>query len=409
MNPANPPHEAGDLDPTFAEKGILDFSNAGTANAIASDKDGALIIVTAFNGHCGLSRYLINGAKDSTFQESTWSFEPDGLPTPIRVLLQPDGKILVIGDSFRQEMRRPAIARFNTDGSPDPTFASRVITTGPQSRQFDRYKFADGCLQKNGKKLVIATYSISPDFVNRLFCLDDSGEPDTHFGGGAGFIDIRFHGHNSIATDVQTQSDGSLIVAGSWFNGAHPRVRCAARYTEAGELDQRFGKSGYADIVVGAEQAEQVSPLAFITPDIVSRVLVQDDDKILIAGYAQHGNAQHSGLLARLESDGGIDHSFNQGKPLLITHPDASLSFRSMAIQPDGKIVAVGSLMLGSPLEGYERVSKHGVRESFWRSNAVGDCTDVTIQPEGRVVISGSAGGVSGTARFPRVWGRLGN
>jgi len=59
-------------------------------------------------------------------------------------------------------------------------------------------------------------------------------------------------------------------------------------------------------------------------------------------------------------------------------------------------------------MELYERVSKNGELESFWSGHSVGDCTDVTIQPGGRVVISGSDGATRNGPRFPRVWGRLG-
>lgn len=410
----NQPRRPGELDQTFATNGTIEFSERGTANSITSDKDGKLILVSQIGDRFRLSRYLVDGAKDGSFEETTWNFEDGDQSTPMRVLLQEDGKILVIGDSLKAGALRPAVTRFNPSGSPDLVFGRRVITTGPEDAYPPnfRYKSVDGCLQKAQKILMAASYTLrSGRPLSRLFCLLADGEADKTFGEGRGFIDIRFHDRECYACDVQIQSNGSIIVAGSWrFDGEQQRTRTVARYTVEGILDNTFGQAGYADVVVPGEQGEKSPTEELFLDDIVSRVAVQKDDKVIIAGSAKGPDGFSSGLLARLEADGKkLDEQFNGGKPLLISRSLNDLSFHSITIQPDEKIVAVGrGIMANTTMELYERVSENGETEDFWAGDSVGDCTDVTIQPAGRVVISGSRGTPLIGTRYPRVWGRLG-
>lgn len=413
-NDNSQPRVPGELDRTFATDGRIEISEPGTANSITSDKEGKLILASKIIGNqLRVSRYLVDGGKDNTFEETKWNFEDGDESSPMRALLQEDGKILLIGDSVKAGVKRPAAMRFHPSGSPDLVFGRKIITTGPEDAVDDpfRYKFVDGCLQKNQKILISVRYLIEPDNspypLSRLFCLQANGEPDNDFGEGRGFIDIRFHDHDSFACNVQVQRNGSIIVAGSW-NHDGGGTRTVARYTVEGALDNTFGVGGYADVVISDEEGRnQVEGL--LEDDWVSRIAVQDDDKIIIAGYATGPDGLQNGLLARLEPNGSIDEQFNGGKPLLITRSLNRLAFHSIAIQPDGKIVAVGrGIMANTTMELYERVSENGELERFWGGHSVGDCTDVTIQPNGRVVVSGSSGTSMTGTRFPRVWGRLG-
>lgn len=407
----------GDLDQSFGTDGVIHIHQRGTANSVVSDSDGKLILVVQVDGPFGLVRYLLNGDKDESFHDTTWRFEDGYESAPTRVLLQDDGKILLIGASFKGIEWRPALMRFYATGSHDLVFGRKVITTSPEHAYFsdDGYKRVDGCLQKDQKILICANYltyeeNISSSTVSRLYRLLANGEADSDFGENGGFIEIRFHDQPSYACNVQIQSDGKIIVAGSWrYEGEQQRTRTVARYTSEGELDVTFGDEGYADIVVIEEQLERAFPDRFES-DIVSRVAIQDDDKILVVGYAKSPDGTESGLLARMEANGKIDGSFNNGKPLLVSRTSYQVAFYSLVIQPDGRIVAVGkSFVRGKPnniTQAYERVSQSGEIEGFWRDDSDGKHSDVTIQPNGRVIVSGSSG--TNIEPYPRVCGYLG-
>jgi uncharacterized delta-60 repeat protein len=402
----------GDLDLTFATNGIIEIEQKGTANAIVSDKAGGFLLAVQENNRFVLSRYLPDGEKDREFQETIWNFEDGDLSTPERVLVLDDGNIVLIGRSLKDGIQRPAAVKFNEKGIPNLIFGRRILSVPENSvtPKF-RYKFVDGCLQHGNRVLIAAchTTGISERPLSRVYCLKIDGELDETFGEKRGFIDIAFHDQPSYATDVQIQKGGSIIVVGSWrYSGKNHRTRTAARYTDKGFLDNTFGRAGYADILVPDESTIEATTLK--STDLVNRVAIQMDDKILIAGCVPSVNNLGSGLLARLDPNGDVDADFNAGSPLLISRPLNDLTLNALAVQPDGKIVAVGrSLMEGVSMQCYERVSEKGELENFWRGDSVGDCSDVTIQRSGRVVISGGSGASLNGDRYPRVWGRLGS
>jgi uncharacterized delta-60 repeat protein len=401
------PRIPGELDRTFATDGRIEINEDGAADSITSEKDGKLILASRIDSYFRLSRYLVDGAKDDSFQETTWNFEEGDTSRPTRVLLQEDGKILVVGYSFSRNVMRPAVTRFHPNGTPDLVFGRRVITTGPANSHMSLLlsKTVDGCLHKGQKILISACYTLDSEVpFSRLFCLQSNGETDTDFGQGRGFIDIALHDQDSYVKDVQIQSSGSIVVAGSWRHVEHYGIRTVARYTTQGVLDTTFGQSGYADIVVPNENT-----VPDFSGDIVGRVVVQKDDKILIAGYSVGRNGRRDALLARLDQDGIPDIGFNGGKPALISRSAEDLFLHSLTIKPDGNIVVVGTGLIGyTTMEVYQGISSTGEIEDGWFTNSIGSCADVTIQPTGRVIISGSYGPHLDGPRAPMVWGRLG-
>lgn len=410
----------GDTDRKFGTDGYIQFNTRGTATTIAHDREAKLVFALQLEGRFALTRYLRDGIKDEAFQEIGWNFRDGDKSVPTRVLLQEDEKILLIGASSLNKDGagewNPAAVRFLVNGGHDIVFGRRILP-GPVNGNHgvtQNYKQVDGCLQKNRNILICATYHLFPDAENpeatlsRLFCLQPNGELDTGFGAGRGFIDIRFHDHASFACNVQVQSDSKIIVAGSWRRlGETPRTRTVARYRPTGELDLDFGSGGFADIAV-VEKTGQLLPAERFEPDIVNRVLVQDDDKILVAGYANAPDDLQSGLLVRLTANGEIDGSFNNGEPVLISRTLNDVHLHSMVLQPDGRIVVVGrEISAGVTMKRCERVTQNGQLEGFLFAQSVGDCADVTVQPLGRVVVAGSAG--VGREINPRVWGFVGS
>ncbi|WP_167659365.1 hypothetical protein [Pseudomonas fluorescens] len=406
---------AGEQDWKFGTDGYIQFDGRGSVNSLTHDRESKLIFALQLEDRFALTRYLQHGTKDEEFREIGWNFRDGDKSVPTRVLLQEDEKILLIGASSKAGTREwnPAAVRFLANGGHDIVFGRRILP-GPINGNYAElrnYKTVDGCLQKDQKILICATYYLRYDEENpeatlsRLFRLQPNGELDSGFGAGRGFIDIRLHDQASYVCNVGVQSDSKIIVAGSWrYLDEQPRTRTVARYMPTGELDLSFGSGGFADIVV-EENTAQLLPAERFQPNIVTRVLVQDDDKILVAGYANAPDDLQSGLLVRLQANGEKDGSFNNGEPLLISRTLNALSHSSMALQPDGKVVVVGTAVsAGVNLRQYERVTQNGQLDGFFRAQSPGDCADVTIQPLGRVVIAGSSNRLN-----PTVWGYVGS
>jgi uncharacterized delta-60 repeat protein len=104
-----------------------------------------------------------------------------------------------------------------------------------------------------------------------------------------------------------------------------------ARFTAAGLLDvANFGGgNGYVTLSLGGEQVGR-------------SVAIQADDKIILAG--DNGTSQ---IVARFDRDGSLDPAFGGGGYATNSFGSSSV-FKDIALQIDGKIVAVGAARVPS-------------------------------------------------------------
>jgi uncharacterized delta-60 repeat protein len=131
-----------------------DFVAAGSevANAVAIQNDGKIVVAGYSNGNGGgpsatndfaIARLDTAGKLDPSFGNGgkvTFDFSPQaGLPSDDRanaVVVQNDGKIVVAGSSEFGGLARFTFLRLNSDGSPDPSFATggkRFVQVGETS------------------------------------------------------------------------------------------------------------------------------------------------------------------------------------------------------------------------------------------------------------------------------------
>jgi uncharacterized delta-60 repeat protein len=114
----------GTLDATFSEDGQLttDFATGGdAASSIAIQSDGKIVVAGTSSGDFALARYNTDGSPDTTFSGDgiqTTDIQPrDNAPS---MALQDDGKVVVVGNTSQSEDAEPhfTLARYNTDGYP---------------------------------------------------------------------------------------------------------------------------------------------------------------------------------------------------------------------------------------------------------------------------------------------------
>jgi uncharacterized delta-60 repeat protein len=120
----------GVLDATFGSNGIVntDFGGQEDGRAVVMQPDGKIILAgttsTGINSNnFAIARYNTNGVLDATFGAGgkvTVDFGTN--ETGTSVALRPDGKILVAGYWNDHTNGFVALARLNSDGSPDTTF-----------------------------------------------------------------------------------------------------------------------------------------------------------------------------------------------------------------------------------------------------------------------------------------------
>jgi uncharacterized delta-60 repeat protein len=129
----------------------------------------------------------------------------------------------------------------------------------------------------------------------------------------------------------------------------------------------------------------------------VSSIALQSDGKILIKGsFTSINGIQRQGM-ARLNSDGGVDTSFD---PQIDTS-DIGFLFEKFLVQPDGKIVVSGTSTEASLINGFVvRMNPDGSSDdNFARCDVPGLAVPIALQPDSKLIIGGSFSIVKGAAR----------
>jgi uncharacterized delta-60 repeat protein len=306
---------AGDLDTTFAGNGKkrIGFGGDDEARAVVVQANGRIVVAglgTAARRFC-VARLRANGNLDTTFGtrgKRTISFGGDD-EGAFGAALQPDGKIVLVGDSDF----RVAVARLNPNGSLDTTFSGDgkvLFSWGAISR-------ATAVLVMPSGKLLVGGFS-GPEGGNvQLARLNPGGALDGSFGtGGKAAVDF---GGDDFGNALARQANGRILIAGrSTTAGA-----IVARLLANGKLDGTFGAGGKLSLGSGSLDA----------------VIVQPDRKILVAGNA---NGPAVMTVTRLKTNGTPDPTFDGDGTAAIDFGNLADDANDAVLQPDGKIVVAG-------------------------------------------------------------------
>ncbi len=302
------------LTSALAQDGANDAtfnSGVGANNTVRNAKvqaDGKVLVVgdfTRFDGSVAnrIVRLLANGNTDASFTTGS------GTDFAVRdIAIQSDQKIIIVGDfATYNGVARSGIARLNSDGTLDASFTPG---TGANSGIYSIV------IQSDGKILIGGIFTnYNGTAINRIARLNSDGTLDTSFVTGSGF--------DSVVRMLALQADGKVVVAGdfAFYNG---QAKIAiARLNTNGTFDTSFAGSG--------------------TNLRITAAALQSDGKVLIGGDFTTVNGTAKNRLARLNSDGSVDNSFNAG-----TGPNAGPDRRvnTFAIEPDGQIIIGGDFNL---------------------------------------------------------------
>src|SRR5215204_4832105 len=158
----------GGLDPTFSGDGkqTTDFGHgADAAGGMALAPHGKIVAVgqTGTGGYnWALARYNPNGTLDPTFSgDGRQTTDFGGWDHANAVAIQDDGKIVVVGDGSQLFVGEGfALARYNPDGSLDTTFSE----DGMQMSTLAGDAAYGVAIQPDGRIVVVGSGSYSPDF-----------------------------------------------------------------------------------------------------------------------------------------------------------------------------------------------------------------------------------------------------
>ncbi|MDP9491013.1 MAG: PASTA domain-containing protein [Actinomycetota bacterium] len=386
----------GDLDPTFGSGGKLrtDFGGSEIGSSVAVQRDKRVVVAgdrlnPDSSGDFVLARYTANGRLDPSF-DGDGKVETDfggGVDGAFDVQIQGDGKIVAAGrgvPTFELVAADFALARYRTDGSLDPTFGKdgKVVTTF----QTDSIDSASAVLiQADGK--IVAGGGTRGDVSTSDFALArylPDGGLDPSFGSGGRVITPISSAADHLF-DLAFQADGKLVAAGWSFQGGGPHI-ALARYDQDGILDRSFDGDG---IVIASFRSAG------------AHILVQRDGKLLVTG---------GGEVTRFSADGSLDGSFGEGGRAR----SGNVGAFATALQPDGKILVIGTVVTGSSPSGdfgVARLTGSGrLDSSYGRQGSVvtqfssgsdDQALDGVLLPDGKLVVSG----MSNATPQEDVWG----
>ncbi|HEX8250416.1 MAG TPA: FG-GAP-like repeat-containing protein [Pyrinomonadaceae bacterium] len=336
----------GELDPTFDGDGIVTTDNNSNDEAITDvvvQPDGKILVIGyGFIGSSSVQtaivRYNPNGSIDTTFNNGGKLITPS--LNPGMIALQPDGKIVFVATGGSSSNTNFYISRRNPDGSPDPSFNGVSLVIMDLRGTNDTATSVK--VQPDGK-IVVGGVSARPtsgsDFA--LVRLNPDGQPDLTFDGdGKIFTSL---GQSAGVADLVVQPDGKIVAAGTASvqepsDSQSIETFATVRYNPNGSLDTTFD----TDALVFTRFVS-TGPFGSLAHNRVASVALQSDGKILVGGSAGSCcSPQPLSQIAaiRFNADGSPDSSFGTGGKALVSGPPGAMAIANdLAIQSDNKIV----------------------------------------------------------------------
>ncbi len=264
-----------------------------------------------------LARYHPDGRLDRAFGGDGRVLDNLNVAGAADVLVQPDGKVVVVGSSANGLV----LVRYDRRGSRDLSFGSNGTVFSDLGGFFGSGRAA---LDGAGRILVSDSPSCAPCPASVVrFTLD--GRLDPTFGrDGRAFLPTRSAQLHAVAVP-----GGQIIAAG--VEGLSRRRLVVARFSSSGALDLNFGRGGLA-----ALRAPRIT--------FVNDLAIQRDGRIVVLTtrfpfMPPRGPVDF--MLTRLLPSGSVDRAFGAAGTATADFGFSDVG-EAVAIQPDGKLVVAG-------------------------------------------------------------------
>lgn len=344
----------GSLDASFGSGGIAKFfapaNNSLTLDDGVIDSSGNIVVVGNQNsgGTMILLRFTASGVLDSSFNSVGYRTFSNFKASAVR--LQSDGKILVGGILFgTKNVIGAMVIRLNPDGSFDSSFANNGQAIFSSLGVLNAI-----ALQTIGSQqyiLAAGSSSVGSAEAFAVARLTTAGALDSTFGA-SGKATTSFCGTRSRIFSISVDSAGNILAYG-WNNLAN-LVYAVARFNANGTLDSTFGDTAtpgrtVLDFYGGTNYVTSIQPvldsLGNQTGFMISGLVSQPTGPYTGNNYWGLAKYRNNGTLdATFGTSGGtvaIDFGSNNTTGLL-------LSESNLLIQPDGRIVMAGSAKFAS-------------------------------------------------------------
>ncbi len=325
---------AGVLDATFGTNGAVSTTFGSSDSAIISlaiQPDGRIVAggYSLYGGGVicdfALCCYTTAGALDISFGTGgvVTTAVGAGYGRIAALALQTDGKIVAAGYDFNGSNEEFRLARYTVTGTLDSAFGSSGVVTSTISTSGARINGL--VIQPDGKIVAAGSAgNISGSNDLSLARYNTNGALDDSFGiSGVVTTTVGSSQINAIAL----QPDGRMVVGGLNWNGVNSEF-ALARYNTNGSLDTTFDTDGVVTGTIGTGD------------QYIYALAIQSDGKILATGYFYDGSP-YDIFLVRYNADGTPDTSFGTGGKVTANHGDDDVA-NAVLIQPDNRIIIAG-------------------------------------------------------------------
>jgi uncharacterized delta-60 repeat protein len=362
------------LDPAFRPTVTYTAQlQRGTVRAMSQMADGRLLVAgnfVLFNNWPtnNVARLWPDGRVDTTFLAPAFSGGDI-------LALAPDaqGRVVMAGTFTAVDgQARSSVARLLADGRLDPAFRPDVRPTysgGPPASVRAVVVQPDGKVLLGGSFVAAGSGGALVPHVVRLL---PSGLPDP------GFVPaMPFSGQVGALLLLPT---GEVLVAGNTY--ANNSLELVRRLLPNGSLDPAFTIVPANQVLAGIGLAMAPTPTGFV----------------LVGAYYSIGNVGRASV-ARFQANGALDLSFTSPLPPTLNN---AAPLGAVAVEAGGEVFIGGDINIGGNMSYLRRLLPTGAFDPNY-SGVVGGpdgtVTALVLQPDGKLLIAGNFGNVSGQPR----------
>lgn len=329
---------AGDLDLTFNQSGIVEFSVTGR-KTISYDmsllSDGKILVtgyaldaIHQYYPYAYVARFHSDGTLDTSFGVNGFfmseTISPNSPSVGGKMIILPDDKILLVADGAF--MNTYVFYRLLPDGTIDNTFNTNGYRV--EDVPFWNPSPINAELLSDGRLMVYSEFSssLTGTLVSRFM---PNGAIDTSFADNGHFVIYSNNKHN-LCRDGVVLPDGKILIPYSSGSMPSDAVWHVKRLLPNGQLDETFGTNGTINYDVGGLMSE-----------VANKITLLPDGSFIVSGYGQKFPGYHF-TMVRFLANGNVDNSFGFIGKAQITFDCCFSGIYDVGIQADGKIVACG-------------------------------------------------------------------
>lgn len=336
----------GAVDASFDGDGLVEFmmsnqASSDQANVLHVFSDDAFLI--GGNYGAGLSelgfvkKFRPDGTPDPAFGTDGRVNLMSSFSVRISDLTVLSNGQLIVAGSYYDLMKGEDLVlyRLNANGTPDPAFGNNGKVVIPISANTMDLCLSIGVLS-DGRLVMLGLRESSNSSVFYLLCFTANGTLDASFGTGGKTqvqgLTTNWDSYRSSANMLLVQPDDRIVVVGSTEGSMNENVGLR-RYTPNGVVDATFNSGMIVSSDLGGDEYGVALAL-------------QSDGKLVVSAQTLHPTYGMKSAVLRYLSTGAPDNSFGTNGQRILAPISPYMGWpAAVLLQPDQKILMAGSVL----------------------------------------------------------------